>query len=64
MATWSKALDALLLILENPWSEKGYKDLKIQYEALGMKGEAEAMDDLIEEKFGNGTDDSTVNKKQ
>jgi hypothetical protein len=29
-----------------------------------MKGEAEAIDDLIKEKFGNGTDDSTVNKKQ
>ena len=64
MATWSKALNAILFILENPWSQKAYNDLKIQYETLGMTSEATALQHLIEKKFANVTDDSTANKGQ
>jgi hypothetical protein len=63
MATWSKALDALLSVLENPWSEKGYNDLKIQYEILGMMREATALQHLIDKKFTNVSDNSTINKE-
>jgi len=64
MATWSKALDALLLILESPWSKKGYNDLKIQYEILGMVREATALQHLIEKKYPNVSNDPTTNKEQ
>ena len=60
--TTSPLIDALLSILENPWSEKGYKAAKIQYEKLGMDHEAAAFEYLIEEKFR--ANDSTVGQEQ
>jgi len=46
-----KALDCLLSILENPYAEKGYVDLKICYEKAGMNNEAAALEHLIQKKF-------------
>lgn len=43
-------LSALLFIMENPFAEKGYEDLKRHYSALGMTREAEAIEFLLSEK--------------
>jgi hypothetical protein len=61
--TTSPLITALLCILENPWAEKGYKDLKFQYEIQGRVQEAEAIQVLIEHKFSH-VDDSTNSQRQ
>ncbi len=43
-------LSALLFIMENPFADKGYEDLKRHYSALGMTRESEAVEFLLSEK--------------
>jgi len=61
--TTSPLIAALLCILENPWTEKGYKDLKFQYEVQGRTHEAESIQALIDQKFSH-VDDSTDSEGQ
>jgi hypothetical protein len=61
--TTSPLIAALLSILENPRAEKGYKELKFQYESQGLTGEAEAIQALIDHKFSH-VDDSTDSQRQ
>jgi hypothetical protein len=61
--TTSPLIKALLSILENPWSEKGYKQLKMEYEKIGMTHEAVSLQALIKKKFPD-VNDSTINKEQ
>ncbi len=49
-------LSALLFIMENPFADKGYEDLKRHYSVLGMTREAEAVEFLLSERSNvNGT---------
>ena len=51
-------LSAMLLILENPFVEKGYKALKKCYEQANRLVDVEAMEHLLEVKFGTNNSDS------
>lgn len=44
-------IDHLLLIIEHPYVEKVYQDLKKYYETQNMLSEAKAIQHLIERKF-------------
>lgn len=63
MENSNAAIDALVLILENPLSKKGYTDLKKCYEKAKMHREAEAIDYLIEKRINNVVDDSHSDPK-
>jgi hypothetical protein len=52
---------ALALILENPFTEKGYRDLQKYYQANNMGYEASCIDELIKERFHAS---SLINKEQ
>ena len=47
----NKVIECLLCILETPFSEKVYAELKKVYESLNKKDEAEAIDYLIQRRF-------------
>ena len=47
---YDSIFSAFLFIMENPFADKGYEDLKKQYSALGMMREAEAVEFLLSEK--------------
>lgn len=46
-------INILLNIIENPFLEKNYIELKKYYEQNNMINEAKAIDTLINEKFNN-----------
>jgi hypothetical protein len=50
-SNYEAIFSSLLFILENPFAEKGYEDLKSHYLAMGMEKEAEAMELILREKF-------------
>jgi hypothetical protein len=56
------AIRALLSILENPFDEKGYVDLKEHYKLVGMFDEANSLDYLIRKKFH--AESPPINKEQ
>jgi len=45
------AIHALVLILEQPFAKKGYKELSKYYKDIGMNHESNSIDDLIKKKF-------------
>ena len=47
----SAAIHALVAILENPWAEKTYRQLRDFYSTAGLEHEATSIDYLIEKKF-------------
>lgn len=59
---WEKCISALVSILENPFIENGYQELKKYYDANNMKHEADCIKYLINNKFNNA-DDSNFSKK-
>lgn len=48
-----KIQQALFMILEAPNNRKGYTLLKKYYETIGMLDNANAIESLIEERFGS-----------
>jgi hypothetical protein len=56
MNNWEKCIKALSYILENPFVEKGYEDLKKYYISNNLNQEAEVIDQLIKIKFKNAND--------
>jgi hypothetical protein len=60
---WEKCVEALISILENPFLENGYKELKDYYESNNMKYESSCVEYLIINKFKN-VDDPNFSKKQ
>lgn len=46
-------------LIENPFSKKSYRDLKIYYKSIGMLHEAEALNLLIKQKFNDANDTSS-----
>lgn len=59
---WEKCISALVAILENPFAEKGYEDLKKYYESNNLKNESAAVDYLIKNKFNDNH--SNTSEKQ
>lgn len=59
---WEKSIFALVSILENPFIENGYKELKKYYESNKMEYEADCVDLLINKKFKNDNN-SNINKE-
>jgi DNA-binding SARP family transcriptional activator len=56
---WGRSIEALAMILERPFAERGYEQLMRYYEQAGMSGEAEAVGFLIKERFhADGSDAS------
>lgn len=53
MNNWEKCIKALSYIVENPFVEKGYEDLKKYYISNNLNYEAEVIDQLIKIKFKN-----------
>jgi len=45
------AIHALVLILEQPFAEKGYRELSKYYKDIGMNHESNSIDALIKKKF-------------
>jgi len=64
MNFWSNTIAALVAILENPDSQKAYKDLKKCYEDAKMEQEVNAIDHLIETKFNNVTNNLNSDSQQ
>lgn len=58
---WEKSIIALSEILENPFCEKAYENLKKYYDSNNMKYESECIEFLIE-KIKNVTD-TNISKK-
>jgi|LakMenE18May11ns_1017448.scaffolds.fasta_scaffold9510799_2 hypothetical protein len=56
MNNWEKCIKALLLIIENPVAEKGYKDLINYYENNKMHNQSKIIKELINTKFKNDND--------
>jgi hypothetical protein len=54
--TMRNALDVLLDLLENPLLEKNYRELKKYYDATGAAAEAQAVQHLINTRFGDDED--------
>ena len=54
--------DNILLIIEKPNVEKGYRDLKKYYESIGKTNEASAIQYLIDTRFKNANNIS-IDKK-
>ena len=52
-----KALDCLLRLVENPFTKKGYVDLKKCYIEAGMAEAVGAFDHLINQRFTNEVND-------
>ena len=50
-----KIIDCLLQLLENPFAEKGYRDLKKCYQNTGMDNEAAAVEHLIQRRYKHET---------
>jgi hypothetical protein len=55
---------AFTSILENPFIEKGYKELKIVYEKNKKNQEAEDINFLIKNKFNYEPNDPNSSKEQ
>ena len=55
MIDQSVGILALAFILENPFVEKGYRDLYKYYQNENMVHEASCIDELIKEKFHAGS---------
>jgi hypothetical protein len=52
-------VSALILVVEKPFERKGYDDLLLSYESMGMQDEADCVRFLIAERFdadGSNTD--------
>ena len=47
MNNWEKCIKALSYIVENPFTEKGYEDLRKYYISNNLNYEAEIIDQLI-----------------
>jgi hypothetical protein len=62
MINWEKSLAGLLLIIENPSSEKGYCDLMKYYQKNNLFYEADCIDFLIKSKFKNANS-TDISKK-
>lgn len=60
---WEKSIEALVLILENPNSESGYRDLKKYYESNNLIYEANCLQFLLDQKFGKNANNSNINKR-
>lgn len=60
---WEDAINSLVLILENPQAEKGYRELRKYYASCGRQHEADAIQYLIDKRFGNA-DSSASNQEQ
>lgn len=54
-------INALLQIIENPNAKKGYADFKKYLENQKMSHESNAIQKLINEKFGNKPDNISIN---
>ena len=63
MNNWEKCIKALSYILENPFTEKGYEDLKIYYKSNNMNYEVEVIDQLIKVKFKNDNNTNSDEKQ-
>ena len=61
MINRSVGIRALALILENPFAEKGYRELNKYYQDANMVHEANCINELIKEKFHAG---SSVDNEQ
>jgi hypothetical protein len=61
MTDQSIGIRALAIILENPFAEKGYRELHKYYQDANMVHETSCIDELIKEKFHAG---SPTNNKQ
>ena len=61
MIDQSVGIRVLALILENPFAEKGYRELHKYYQDADMAHESNCIDELIKEKFHAG---SSSNNKQ
>lgn len=48
---WERCAAALVSIVENPFAERGYEELRRCYSEGGAKDREEAVDFLIREKF-------------
>lgn len=60
-----KAIDCLLHLIEKPFTEKLYRDLKKSYLETFMKEEAEALEYLIQQRFKeNGTNSLPIDTEQ
>ena len=57
-------IHALLKIIENPSSKKGYADFCVYLEKNGMLHESVAITRLMEKRFGKTSDDIPLNQKQ
>ena len=60
MNTQQDVISALVLILENPDSKKGYVELKRFYDKAGMSEESEAIEYLMNKRFANATTSSNT----
>ena len=56
MNNWENCIKALSYIVENPFAEKGYEDLRKYYISNNLNYEAEIIDQLIKIKFKNVND--------
>jgi hypothetical protein len=62
VSDYKLALNALIKILENPKTKKGYIDLKKYYESICRKNEVKAIEFLISQRFEVA--DSTSSDKE
>lgn len=62
MNNWEKCLKALYFIIENPFAEKGYKDLSEYYRDNQMHYQEEIINNLIICKFKNDNN-TNINKE-
>ena len=53
---WEKSILALISILENPFVENGYEELKKYYKSNNMEYEVNCIQFLLNEKFKNADD--------
>jgi hypothetical protein len=60
--SWEDSIRALVLILENPWAQKGYEDLEKYFKSNNMDSESEAINFLLREKF-NAHDTNLVEEQ-
>jgi len=59
-----KEIAALLAIIENPYSEKGYIYLKKHFASLGMDKEYDAIQQLIQVRFNETTSSNDIGEQQ
>lgn len=48
---WKGCMEAILMVMENPFAERGYRLLKDAYIQNGMTEQGSAIDFLIGQKF-------------